>query len=415
MQINITELEPCKLSVEYEADVSTILNKRGEVLKQFKRAPVPGFRQGKASVEAIKVHYRSQIEESLKRALIEDAYHSTLFEKKIKPHGPPRINTAFLGDGKFTCSFELYTKPDITLSEYRGLEVPKPHSNFSEIELAEKMMQDLRVKAGTVTPYVEGDFVQRGDNIILNYDGLIDNQKNASLSGEAEMLTVGASQLTAFDDNLLGMTVGETREFDVVIPPTGLPSMVGKTIHFVTNLVMGSKNVPAPLDDSLAEKFGKKDFAELRSFIHTTAQTRIQEYFKNQLLEAVAIKLLDSNNFEVPNWMALSEAQYLAHQSKLDWSKLSDVDKEKYLELGAKNVKLSLILDKIRDVDPDANLSDTEVFDMIKQNVAKSKITTSFDDAIKEMNKTGYLQILMSRIKDEYALDFIVKNIKVIE
>lgn len=415
MQINVTELEPCKLSIHYEADAEEILNKRSEVLQHFKKAPVPGFRPGKATLNAIKVHYRSQIEESLKRALVEDAYHNSLFEKKIKPHGPPKISSAFLGDGKFTCEFELYSKPDFTMSDFKGITVPKPHESTTDIELAERMLQELRVKAGEAVPYVETDFVQHGDNVIVNYIATVDGVKFDALCGEAEMLTVGTSQLVEFDDNLLGMTLGENREFDLVVPETGLPSMVGKVIHFAVDLVMGSKSVPAPLDDTLAAKVGKKDFAELKEHALFTAQAKIQEFFRNRVLEAVIHHLVDSNNVNVPNWMALSEAQYLAHNAKLNWATLPDQDKEKYLELSTKNVKLALVLDKIRELEPEAQLSDQEVFDMIKKNIAQSKATTDFDAAIKEMNRTGYLQILMSRIRDEHTLDFVVKSARIVE
>lgn len=415
MQINVTELEPCKLSIHYEADAEEILNKRNEVLQHFKKAPVPGYRPGKATLDAVKMHYRTQIEESLKRALVEDAYHNSLFEKKIKPHGPPKISSAFLGNGKFTCEFELYSKPDFTMSDFKGITVPKPHESTTDIELAERMLQELRVKAGEAVPYAETDFVQHGDNVIVNYIATVDGVKLDALCGEAEMLTVGSSQLTEFDDNLLGMTINENREFDLVVPETGLPSMVGKTIHFAVDLVMGSKSVPAPLDDTLAAKVGKKDFAELKEHALFTAQAKIQELFRNKVLEAIIHHLVDSNNVNVPNWMALSEAQYLAHNAKLNWATLPDQDKEKYLELSTKNVKLALVLDKIRELEPEAQLSDQEVFDMIKKNIAQSKATTDFDAAIKEMNRTGYLQILMSRIRDEHTLDFVVKSARIVE
>jgi trigger factor len=415
MQIDIKELEPCRLSVHYESGAEEILNKRGEIIKHFKKAPVPGFRPGKASLDAIKIHYRTQIEESLKRALAEDAYHNTLFEKKIKPHGAPRFNNAMLADGKFTCDFDLHTKPDFEPAPYKNLEIPKPHEPMTDIEVAARMMQELRVKAGEVTPYSESEFVQHGDNVIVDYDGLVDGEKVENLCGQAEMLTVGTSQLTEFDDNLLGMAIGETREFDLTVPPTGLPSMVGKVIHFVVTLNMGSKNTPCPLDDTLAQKVGKKDLAELQEFVQGAAQGRVMESFKAQVNEAVAHRLVDTNLFQVPNWMSLSEAQYLAHQAKLDWATILDLDKEKYIELATKNVKLSLVLDRIRELEPEAQLTDQEVFDMIKQNISKSKVTTSFDDVIKEMQRTGYLQILMSRIRDEHTLDFVVKNSRIIE
>src|SRR5258706_10303001 len=107
MQITVKEIEPCKVLVNYEADTAQIVNKRAEVAKAFIKAPMKGFRPGHAPLEAIKLVYRKQIDESLKRALAEDALLDTTFEKKIKPHGAPRFNSMLLADGKFTCEFEL--------------------------------------------------------------------------------------------------------------------------------------------------------------------------------------------------------------------------------------------------------------------------------------------------------------------
>ncbi len=415
MQIEVKELEPCKLNVQYTADALEILNKRAEVLTAFKKAPVPGFREGKASMDAIKLHYRSQIEEALKRALAEDAFHNTLFEKKLRPHGAPRFNEVMMGDGKFTCTFDLYTKPDFEPATYKELEIPKPHQDYNTILIAEQMMQELRVRFGEVVPYTEGDFVQAGDNIIVDYEGTVDGQKVDNVSATGEMITVGRSNIASFDDNVLGMMLGEVREFDVAVPPDGLPSLAGKTVRLKVTLIMGSKTTPCPLDDSLAQKLGKKDYPELKEFVHATAGAKAEETARNALIEAVATRLVTDNTFSVPNWMTLSEAQYLVHQSKLDWNTLPDADKEKYMELSEKNVKLSLVLDKIRELEPEAQLTDQEVFDVIKRNLAQTQVQTPIDDVIKEMNRTGYLQILFSRIRDEHALDFVVKSAKVIE
>ena len=415
MQIEITENEPCKISVKYQADAGAILNKRGEVLNAFKKAPVPGFRPGKASLDAVRVHYRQQIEESLKRALAEDAYHNVLFEKKIKPHGAPRFNSLLLGDGKFTCEFDLFTKPEFELAAFKDLEIPKPHAATNEVELAEKLMQELRVRFGDAVPYEDGDFVQMGDNVILDYESTIDGEKVENLCAEAEMITVGASQLTVIDDNILGMKVGETREFDFSVPEAGLPSLSGKTIHFKATVNTGSKSIPCPLDDSLAAKLGKKDIAELREFVHSAAMGKLANQSRLDLNEAVAQRLVADNTVDVPNWMTLSEAQYLAHQAKLDWTTMEDVDKEKYMEMSEKNVKLSLILDRVRENEPEAQLNDQEVFEIIKRNLANTKVKTSLDEVIQEMNRTGYLQILFSRIRDEHTLDYIVKSVKVVE
>ena len=413
MEIEVKEIENCRLEVTYTADAGEILEKRGEILKHFKKAPVPGYRPGKASIDAIKMHYRTQINESLKRALAEDAYHNTIFEKELKPHGAPMFNSADMIEGGFQCKFNLNVKPKFELTNYRDFELPKPEDVVVS-DLYQKMMQELRVRFGESIPYDEDDFVQKGDNIILDYVGMVDGEKNDQLSAEGEMMTVGSSQLVAFDDNLLGMNLGETREFDLVVPDEGLPSLAGKTVHFAVTISMGSKLVPAALDDEFAKKLGKESFAELKEFVTKTAMTKAEHTNHNKLTEQVANLLLENHQFEPPNWLVLSEAQYLVHNSKMDWNSLADPDKEQYMKMAEKNVRISLILDRIRDEEPEAQLSDEEVFEIVKQNVANSNSQASPDEIIAEMNRSGYMQILFSRIRDEYALDFIVKTCKVI-
>lgn len=415
MEIEVKEIENCRLEVTCTADAGEILEKRGEILKHFRKAPVPGCRPGKASLDAIKIHYRTQIEESLKRALAEDAYHNTIFEKELKPHGAPMFNSADMVEGGFECKFNMNVKPKFELKTYRDFEIPKPDQDMTVSDLSQKMMQELRVRFGQAIPYDEDDFVQKGDNIILDYVGTVDGEENENLSAEGEMMTVGSSQLAAFDDNLLGMNLGETREFDLVVPDEGLPSLAGKTVHFTVTISMGSKLVPAALDDELAKKLGKEDLTDLKEFVNKTAMAKIEHIHHNKLTEQVAHLLLENHEFEAPNWLVLSEAQYLVHNAKLDWEKIADTDKEQYMKMAEKNVRISLILDRIRDEEPEAQLSDEEVFEIVKQNVAKSNSQASPDEIIQEMNRSGYMQILFSRIRDEYALDFIVKTSKIVE
>jgi trigger factor len=415
MKIEVTELEPCKMSVHYEANFMEIGDKRAEVESHFKKAPVPGFREGKAQMEHIRVHYRQQIDDAVKRALAEDAFHNTLFEKKLRPHGPPRFNALFLDGGKFTCDFELFTKPDFEVPQWKDLEIPKPSVPMTVDELANQMMQELRVRLGDTVPYDDGDFVQMGDNVILDYEGTIDGVKVDTMCAQGEMITMGKGPLQAFDSNLLGMTLGETREFDFTAPEGGLPSLSGKLIHFKVTLSMGSKIVPCGLDDELAKKMGKTDFDDLHQYVSQAAFARVTNMEKMSVHEAVAKKLVDGVQMTVPNWMSLSEAQYLAQQSQMDWNVMPDVDKERLIDVAQQGVKLTLVLDKIRETTPEAQLTDQEVFEIIKQNLANTKVTQSLDEVIQQMNKTGYLQILFSRIRDEFTMDQITKTVKLID
>ncbi len=416
MQVNINELEYCKIQVNYEANADDISSVQKEVLKAFKKAPCPGFRPGKATVAAIKKHYSSQINEALKRALTEDAYHNAIFEKNLRVHGNPKINSALLVDGKFMCEFELHVKPEVNLQSIKDLEVIKPHSDLSSNNLTEEMLQNFRVRFGDTIPYTETDFVQVGDNVILDYEGYLDGQKVDSLSAQGELLTVGSSQLKEFDENLYGMTIGESRTFNLTVPDNSLPSMAGKVIQFTVTLTMGSKIIPCALSDELALKMNKANFQELREQVQNIAEAKVAEQEKRNLSQAIAAKLIETHDVVVPDWMSLAEAKMLCVQAKLEWDTLTDVDKEGFLKLAAQNVKLSLIFDKIREEEPEAQLSEQEVFDMIKNNLANVRNSAkTAEEMLQELVKSGYLQVLSARVKDEYVMDFVIKTIKIIE
>ena len=410
MQIEVKEIEYGKLLINYLAENEDITEKKAEVLKAFRKAPVKGHRKGKTNQKAIELQYRDQIAESLKRALAENAYHDTIFEKKIRPYGTPKFNSLILAGNKFTCEFEVMVKPDFDLCDFRSFELIKPHEEITFEENVQHMLQELRIRFGTVTPYTETDFIQIGDSIIVDYEGSIDGMKIDRLTAVGEMLTIGKSNLVDFDNSLIGLKVGESREFDLIVPPNGLPSYVGKTIHFKVSVSMGSKNEPCPLNDELAARMGRASFDELRQAVNMQVSSTMQQTLKGKLNEIVANRLVNEIVFRVPEWLVESEAKFIAHNSKMEWDTLQDVDKMQYSTMAEKNVRLALILDRIRDFEPESVLTDQEIFTIIRDNIAKSG--KDVDETIKEISKNGYLQVLASRIKDEHTLNFVCMNVK---
>jgi trigger factor len=414
MQIQINETAPCELMIHYEAGSEQIDTKMAEVLKSFEKAPVRGFRPGsKPSLDAIKMQYRQQINEALKRALAEQAFHDALFEHDIKPLGTPNFTSLSLLANKFSCSFSLRKKPDFELQPYKGLTVPKQPMSQSINDMAQQMMQELRVKCGDVVPFTADDTVQMGDSIVIDYQAFDGEKSLDSLNGTQQALTVGKIGLANFDDALLGMKLDEERSFDVLIPEGGLPSLVGKNIKFVVKLFGAFKTTPCPLNDELAVRLGQKDYQALFDAITASASNQHTEALRNAHLKQLTAHLVADNQIMVPDWLSLSEAQYLVASSQLQWDALPVEDKERFLQAAEGNVKLSLILDKIREVEPEAQLSDYEVLEMIKQNAAKTGQDPN--QMLEELNKNGAITILASRIRDEYTLDFVLKNTNITE
>jgi trigger factor len=308
----------------------------------------------------------------------------------------------------------LRKKPDFTLGQYKDLEVPKPAEEKPASHLYEEIMQDIRIRFAEAVPFAEDEFIQMGDNVILNYR-VFDGEKHLSeFDSEGEMAAIGKSRIPGFDQSVLGMKVGDTREFSLQIPTEGvIPDLAGKILKFAVTLVLGSRAIPMPLNDELAQKIGKGSFEEMQTYVMGLATAKIAEMERAKLLNQISAKLLDMNDITVPDWLKVSEAQYIAAQANVEWDKVADDVKEKYIENADRNVKLSLILDRVREDEPTAQLSDQEVIEMIKQTLSKG--SENIDDSLKQMNQNGYLAVLVARVRDENTLDFILKNSKILE
>ncbi len=415
MRIEVQEVEYCKLNVLYEADPDQVENKRTEVLQYFKDAPVPGNRKGRASENAIRIYYYSQIEEALKQAMAEYAFQDACSQKEIKVFGTPQFSDVLLKRNNFSCAFSINRKPDFDLAPYKEMEIPKQHTNFDLVAQVELILENLRNRFGESTPYGEDDLVAMKDIIIIDCETFDGETKIESASGQGQIITVGTSGLDELDQNLLGMKLNESRDIMIKAPATSLPSLAGKTIKVVVTLVMGSKVIPMPLNDELAIKAGKKDFDDLRNYVTGLAEAKQQEMERQAHVEQIMLKLVATNDIKVPSFLVASEAKHLAHSANSQWDTMVDADREEFLKMAEKNVKLSLILAKIRENEPEAQLSDQEVLATIEQNLGKAKTPEEVESMMMELNQSGKLPVLAARIRDEFTFDFLVKNSKIVE
>lgn len=425
MNIEIQETEYCKILVKCELDGDMIASKKDEVIKKFKGQKVPGFRPNNATVDAIKQHYRKEINEALKQELANDAVNNVIFEKNIKPFGRPIFSYANLEESylvsangesalpKFRCEFALHVQPEFELNAYKEFDIPKISGIDSVEEFTQKVLQELRVKNGSSVPYEQDDFVQTGDTVIIDYKTSIDGQPVADLSDVGQIVSVGRINIPGFSESLLGMKPDETREFDLNMPDTYKAEFAGKTLHFEVKVSAGSKIDPAALNDELATKVGLKDFEDLMGNVRSAAAARVSELESIHNMDQISRRLVDNHDFKIPEWISTGEAQINARNAKQNWEEISDSEKEKYIEMAGKSIKLSLILQKVRDNEPDAQLTDEETFELAKKNL--SKATQEPEKVMNEIYKNGHLPLLFNRIKDEYTLDFIQKTSKIVE
>lgn len=417
MTVECNEFEYCKVKVHYVADPELVEEKRDEAVANIKRAKIKlaGFRAGKASDLAIRTKLRKKINEMIKKELVAEAYEETLFETKMKPVFYPEIHDSRLDGNNFTCDMTFLKKPDFELQQYKGFEIPVPHIPISASEAAEKMIQELRVQHADPVPYGEDDVVADGDTVTLDViasdpDGEIDG-----LSRRGALYTMGQNTISEIDQKMYGMKAGEEKTFDIVFDEsdTYAESVRGKRITFNVKVHMGTKKVPLPLDDNLATKVGLKTYSELQKEAQNTANSRIETNQKQQITNQVMMRILESHDFEVPAWNILMESQQFAAQQGVPWEELTDEQIDNINAQSKDKIKLTLILDSIRENEPDAVYSDQEMVDKIRAQLSEQGQNT--DEIMSRMAKDGSLIGTIAAMKDTAVQQWLVEQSKLVE
>ncbi len=412
MQIQVQEREPCKVQINYIADPEKVLAKRAEVtdkiFEETSKLVVPGYRKGKAPFEAVKLKFRKNIEDQTRQRMLVLAEEEILFETKMKTLFSTQVLNVSLQDSKFECELLFCKKPTVELKEYKGLKIPKPHSPKTLPELTEQMLQELRVKYGDVMPFADADIVEKDDKITMDVKCIAEGKSVAELTKQGIFYTVGQGFYHEFDDNIVGMKTGEEKTFEVL-----WDSQTKEKATFNVKIHTGVKMIPAALDDSFASKLGLNNFETLRAEIASAASKKIDEYEKNSIHTQIVSHLMAAHQIDIPSWLIDLDAQQLAMQHGLKWKEIAD-DSKKALEGKALDrLKLTLIMDAIRENEPEIQFSNSEMFDLIRARIAQQGQDS--DKFIADLQQTGKLFGVIAALQQEATLEWLTKNAVIVE
>ena len=412
MYIQLEEKEPCKVHVTYVADPQKVLAKRSEVtdlvFEGASKSVVPGFRKGKAPLQAVKFKYRKNIEDQTKQMLLVSAEEEILFKNKFKTIFSTQVLNCNLQDSKFECQLLFFKKPTVELKEYKGLKVPKPHLPKNQVELAEQMLQELRVKYGEVVPFSETDTAQLTDKITMDVKCVAEGKVMPELTNDGIFYTVGQGFYHEFDDNILGMKAGEEKVFDVI-----WDSQTKEKATFTVKIHMGVKMIPATLDDSFAQKMGLENFDKLQAEVNGVATNKTRDYEINAIHSQIISQLMASHEITIPSWLINMDAQQLAIQHGLKWEQVNTESKKAMESKAVDRLKLTLIMDAIREIEPDAQFSNNEVLDVVRSRVAQQGQDP--DKFVAELQSTGKLFGVIAAMQQEATLEFLAKKTEIVE
>lgn len=320
MQVNVEELSPVqkKINIEIPAErVNEEIEKAYSAIQ--KKAKIQGFRPGKAPMNLIKRTYSDAMRDDVMRRLYEQTLYKALNDHKIEPVDSPTIESDILEQGvPFKYSALVEVMPQILLQDYTGLEVKK-EKYAAKPESIEGELARMQENMAQLIPADENCVIENGHSVSVDYIFSVEGLPEESSVAEDAVVEVGANRLIpGFEEQLVGMKAGETKEFSIDLPEGYRNSeATGKQGLFkVTIKEIKRKELPE-LDDEFAQQFGDYDtIADLRAKMVEYHEKHETERIENELKERAVKALIEKNPLDVPESMVKRQLDYMLENLK---------------------------------------------------------------------------------------------------
>lgn len=305
VQVENLEKNMAKLTIEVSADdLEKAL--QAAYLKEKNKISVPGFRKGKVPRAMIEKMYGPEIfYDDAANRLIPDAYAEAADESKLEIASQPKIDVVQLEKGKpFIFTAEVAVKPEVTLGEYKGLEVEKTDTAVTDEEVDAQVEKERDSNARTIT--VEDRPVQKGDQTIIDFEGFVDGVAFEGGKGEDYPLTIGSDAfIPGFEDQLIGAEKGAEVEVNVMFPAEyHAKELAGKPAVFkVTVKEIKAKELPA-LDDDFAQDVSEfNTLEEYKADVRKKLEEKKEAAAKEAKEEAAIAKAIENAQMDIPEAM----------------------------------------------------------------------------------------------------------------
>ena len=307
MSVQVEKLEKnmAKLTVEVSAeDFKAAIKKAYNKTKN--RFAIPGFRKGKASQAVIEKMYGEAVfyEDAADEA-INSTYAEAMKESGLDIVSRPEITVEQIGkDQAFIYSALVAVKPEVTLGEYKGVEVEKADAAVTaeDVEAELKRVQEQNARLLTV----EDRPVADGDQTVIDFEGFVDGKGFEGGKAEDYPLTIGShSFIDTFEEQLIGKNIGEECEVNVTFPTEyHAAELAGKPAMFkVTVKEIKVKELPA-LDDEFASEVSEFDtLDEYKQDIEKKLQEGKEKAAASQNEDGVVAKVVENASMEIPEKM----------------------------------------------------------------------------------------------------------------
>ncbi|MDI6743263.1 MAG: trigger factor [Smithella sp.] len=357
----IEDLSPVKKKMSMDIPWSEVKEELDAVYTAIgKKAKIKGFRPGKVPRNILENYFKGQAEEETITNIVNKYYWQTLEEKGISPVSRPEINQEGMKentDFSFSASFE--TEPEFEPQGYKGMAVEKDLIKVTDDDV-QKRIDEIRQMFATIEEVVEDRPAADGDFVVMDFSGSMDGQSYDELNAQDNFLEIGSKKFVpGFEEQLVGMKKGETKEIKVKFPDDYHESkFASQDVTFtVTVKSVREKKLPDS-DETFIKNFEKYDsFDDFKEDVRKSVEEKAQRMSEVNLQNRITDNLIKENEIEVPATMLERQIYYMMMDTQkrmvsagIDENTAMDFGfkmRDKYKDDAAKIVKSFMILKKI--------------------------------------------------------------------
>jgi trigger factor len=415
MKTEFVDVSETRKNLNVEIESSVVDAEIDRVARDYsKAARIPGFRPGKVPPRVVKQRFRSQILHDVVHELVPRAVDDALRERGVEPVDTPDIRDVTVEEGqplKFTATFD--TVPAIELKPYGSVQLRRARPLMEE-GAVDQTLQALRERAARYEA-VEPRAVERGDTVVV--DLVRASQGETPDTHQDITIEIGATaNPPGFDDEVLGMSVGNTKTFTVRYPNDyGIKELAGSAVDYTVTIKSLKRRVVPELDDEFARDLGEFDTLDaLRGRVEQDLTREAEQKAERDVRADLLKQLAGWVGFELPDSLVDREldrrieefARRLMEQgvdpraADIDWAAFRQAQRE-----GARDsVASALVLDEVAHREGLA-VSEAEIEAELSRFAERTGRTPAAVRA--QLEKDGGISRLATGLRRDKAVDFL--------
>lgn len=423
MDYTVEKLEKSQVKFNYVVDkdaFNTAIKQAYEKTKH--KYAVPGFRKGHAPQKVIEGMYgagvffsdavNERIDASLNELETKDEYDFVAVDSVC--------DVDMTDDGGVKYSIVMVVKPEVTLGQYKGLNVAKKAVKVTAKQVDERIAQEQEKQARLI----EVDTAAaNGNTVTMDFVGSVNGEKFEGGSAENYDLELGSNTfIPGFEEQLVGVKAGEVKDVKVTFPENyQAENLAGKEAVFTCTIkAVKVKELPT-VDDEFVKEISEFDtLAEYKADVKAQLTKEAQEKADRDFEDEVVEKIVDSSKVEVPSAMIEREADEMVHEFeyRLMYQGLKLEDYLKYLNMtrdqlvdqykdqAAKTVKVRLVMEALVKAE-NLTIEDKDIEEKMAKFAEQSSQT------VEEFKKTLHkeqVDYIVNSIMNEKLLDMLTKE-----